>query len=100
MDILWAFFPGQDPAKLINTYPNRFKALHLKDLKKEVVGNNSGSTDSNNNVILGTGQINIPSVMKAALRARVKHFYIEDESSSSFEQVPKSIFYLKNLKIK
>jgi sugar phosphate isomerase/epimerase len=98
LDILWAYFPGQDPAKLLNTYGSRYKALHLKDLKKGVEGNNSGGTDQNNDVVLGTGQINIPAVLKAARKANIKHFYIEDESSSSIEQVPQSIKYLNNLK--
>ncbi|PTQ98192.1 sugar phosphate isomerase/epimerase [Mucilaginibacter yixingensis] len=98
LDILWAFFPGQDPAKLLNTFGERFKALHLKDLKKGVAGNNSGGTDQNNDVVLGTGQINIPAVLKAARNAGVEHYYIEDESSASAEQVPQSIKYLNSLK--
>ena len=98
LDILWAFFPGQDPAKLLSTYPNRYRALHLKDLKKGVAGNNSGGTDQNNDVILGTGQIDIAAVIKAARKAGIKHYYIEDESTSSIEQVPLSIKYLNSLK--
>jgi sugar phosphate isomerase/epimerase len=98
LDILWAFFPGQDPAKLLKTYGSRYKALHLKDLKKGVAGNNSGGTDQNNDVVLGTGQINIPAVLKAARKANINHFYIEDESNASVEQVPQSIKYLNNLK--
>lgn len=98
LDILWAFFPGQDPAKMMSTYGKRYKAMHLKDLKKGVAGNNSGGTDQNNDVILGTGQIDIPAVLKAAKKAGVKHFYIEDESSSSVEQVPQSIKYINSIK--
>lgn len=98
LDILWAFFPGQDPAKLLSTYPTRYRALHLKDLKKGVAGNNSGGTDQNNDVVLGTGQIDIPAVLKAARKAGVKHYYIEDESSGSVEQVPQSIKYINSLK--
>jgi sugar phosphate isomerase/epimerase len=98
LDILWAFFPGQDPAKLISTYGSRYKALHLKDLKKGVEGNNSGGTDQNNDVVLGSGQIDIPAVLKAARKAKIKHFYLEDESSSSIEQIPQSIRYVNSLK--
>jgi sugar phosphate isomerase/epimerase len=98
LDILWAFFPGQDPAKMLNTYGSRYKALHLKDLRKGVAGNNSGGTDQNNDVILGTGQIDIPTVLKAARKAGVKHFYIEDESASSIAQVPESIKYINSIK--
>jgi sugar phosphate isomerase/epimerase len=99
LDILWAFFPGQDPVQLLAKYGNRYKTLHMKDLKKGVArGSLSGSTPQDNDVILGTGQIDIPAVIKAARKAGVKHFYIEDESSASIEQVPQSIKYLNSLK--
>ncbi|MES2276745.1 MAG: sugar phosphate isomerase/epimerase [Bacteroidota bacterium] len=99
LDILWAFFPGQDPAGLLAKYGNRYKALHMKDLKKGVArGSLSGGTPQDNDVILGTGQIDIPAVIKAARKVGVKHFYIEDESSSSITQVPESIKYLNSLK--
>lgn len=98
LDILWTFFPGQDPAALLNKYPNRFKLMHLKDLRKGVVGNLSGGTPVENDVALGTGQINLPAVLKAAQKAGVEHYYIEDESPSIGTQVPQSIAYLKGLK--
>ncbi|MFD0748741.1 sugar phosphate isomerase/epimerase family protein [Mucilaginibacter calamicampi] len=98
LDILWAFFPGQNPAELIKHYPKRYKTLHLKDLRKGVQGNLSGGTSVENDVVLGTGQIDIPAVIKAAKKAGIKHYYIEDESSSSLTQVPLSIAYLQGLK--
>lgn len=99
LDILWAFLPGQDPAQLLAKYGDRYKALHMKDLKKGVErGSLSGGTPKDNDVILGTGQIDIPAVIKAARKAGVKHYYIEDESSSSVTQVPESIKYLNSLK--
>jgi sugar phosphate isomerase/epimerase len=98
MDILWTFFPGIDPAKLLEKYPNRFKLMHVKDLKKGVVGNLSGGTSSENDVALGTGQLNLPAIMKAAKKAKIQHYYIEDESSLHAIQVPESIKYLLSIK--
>jgi sugar phosphate isomerase/epimerase len=98
MDILWTVFPGQDPVALLDKYGSRFKLMHLKDLRKGVVGNLSGGTPVENDVALGTGQINLPAVLKAAQKAGVQHYYIEDESPSIATQVPQSIAYLKNLK--
>ncbi|WP_234733713.1 sugar phosphate isomerase/epimerase family protein [Tellurirhabdus bombi] len=97
MDILWVFFPGQDPAALLKKYPKRFKLMHLKDLKKGVEGNLSGGTPPDNDVALGTGQINLPAVLKAARKSSIEFFYIEDESSSAEQQVPQSIAYLKTI---
>lgn len=98
MDVLWTFFPGQDPAALLNKYGKRFKLMHLKDLKKGVEGNMSGGTSPENDVALGTGQLDIPAILIAARKAGVEHYYIEDESSSIATQVPQTIAYLKNLR--
>lgn len=98
IDILWAHFPGQNPAELINKYPSRFKLMHIKDLKKGVVGNMSGGTPIENDVVVGTGQIDMKAVMKAAQKSSIKYYYIEDESPQPEVQVPQSLVYLKNLK--
>lgn len=98
LDIMWAFFAGEDPAMLLNKYGNRYKAIHLKDLKKGVPGNFSGSTLPDNDVPVGTGQLNIPAILKEAKKAGVKHYYIEDESNNVLKQVPQTLAYLKTLK--
>lgn len=97
LDILWAYHPGADPAKLLEKYGSRFKLMHLKDLKKGVKGDLSGKTDTENDVALGTGQLDIPTILKAAKKAGVKHYYIEDESSRTATQAPQTIQYLKGL---
>ncbi|SHN10041.1 Sugar phosphate isomerase/epimerase [Cyclobacterium lianum] len=98
IDILWTFFPGEDPAALIDKYPDRFKLMHLKDLKKGVEGNMSGGTPKENDVVLGTGQLDLPAILKAAKVAGIEHYYIEDESPVYYQQVPRSIEYLQGLK--
>lgn len=98
IDILWTFFPGEDPAALINKYPDRFKLMHLKDLKKGVEGNMSGGTPKENDVVLGTGQLDLPAILKAAKDAGIEHYYIEDESPVYYQQVPRSIEYLQGLR--
>jgi sugar phosphate isomerase/epimerase len=98
LDLLWAAFPGQKPEELLTKYGNRFKLIHLKDLRKGVPGDLSGGTSVENDVALGTGAINMPAVLKAAKKAGIKHYYIEDESSSFATQVPQSLAYLKSVK--
>jgi sugar phosphate isomerase/epimerase len=98
LDVLWTFFPGQDPAALINKYPDRFKLVHLKDLRKGIEGNMSGGTPVVNDVALGTGQLDIPAILKAAKKSAIEHYYIEDESPDYAKQVPQSIAYLKSLR--
>jgi sugar phosphate isomerase/epimerase len=97
MDVLWAFHGGADPAKLLLKYPTRFRLLHLKDIRKGVANDLTGGTDIKNDVALGTGQINIPEVLKAAKAVGIRHYFIEDESPDHAKQIPETIKYLKGL---
>jgi sugar phosphate isomerase/epimerase len=98
MDILWVTHPGADPVALLNKYPERFRLLHLKDLKKGVVGDFSGGTPKENDVVLGTGQIDIPAVLQAAQNTAIEYFYIEDESPDVMVSVPQSMTFIKGIK--
>lgn len=98
MDVLWIVFPGQDPVKLLEKYPTRWKLMHLKDLKQGVAtGSLSGKTDVENDVTLGTGQVNYPAVIAAAKKIGIQHYFIEDESSTSLDQIPASVAFMKKL---
>ena len=99
LDVLWIVFPGQNPVKLMETYPDRWVLMHLKDLKKGVAtGSLAGHTDVNNNVVLGQGQVDWPSVLSTAQKIGMKHYFIEDESDSVIDQLPKHLDYLKSVK--
>jgi sugar phosphate isomerase/epimerase len=98
MDVLWTQFGGGDPVALLKKYGNRWKLLHLKDLRKGVKKDLTGGTSQENDVPLGTGEIDIPGILKEANKIGIKHFFIEDESSNVNVQVPQSIAYLKSLK--
>jgi sugar phosphate isomerase/epimerase len=99
LDVLWAVFPAQDPAALLEKYGSRFQLMHLKDLKKGVeTGSLAGGTDVKNDVTLGTGQMDWPAILKAAVKAGVKHYFIEDESPTAPEQIPGSLEFLKTVK--
>lgn len=98
MDVFWIKHPGQEPVALLKKYPGRFQLMHLKDRKPGTEGNQNGQADVESNVVLGQGDVGIAGIMKVAKKYGVKHFFIEDESSRSLEQVPQSLKYLKSLK--
>lgn len=98
MDVLWTQFGGGDPVKLLKKYPNRWKLMHLKDLKKGVKGDLTGGTPAENDVPLGTGQVAMEQVIRTAKKIGIKHFFVEDESDQELDFVPMSIAYLKSLK--
>jgi len=99
MDVFWAVFPGQDPVQLLERYGARWELMHLKDMKKGLaLGSLSGSTDVRNDVALGTGQIDMPAVLRAARRAGVKWYFLEDEAPTVEEQLPVSLRYLETVR--
>lgn len=98
MDVFWVKHPGQDPVALLKKYPKRFVLMHLKDRKHGTPGNQNGRADVESNVVLGTGDVGIAEIMKEARKAGVKHYFIEDESSHSVEQIPLSLEFLQGLK--
>jgi sugar phosphate isomerase/epimerase len=100
MDVFWIKHPGQDPVALLKKYRGRFLLMHLKDRKPGTPGNQEGKADVESNVVLGSGDVGIAEIMKEAPAAGVKHYFIEDESSRSEQQVAESIAFLKSLKKK
>ena len=97
MDVLWTHFGGGNPTHLLQKYEGRYSALHLKDLRKGTLKDHTGLTPGTNDVILGTGEIDIPGILKEANRQGIKFMFIEDESPDPLYQVPASIKYLKSL---
>ena len=58
---------------------------------KVLKGDASGKISTESNVALGTGQIDIASVIKAAKKSAIQYYYIEDESNAVNTQVPASL---------
>lgn len=99
MDIFWIVYPGQDPVKLLEKYPRRWQLSHLKDMRKTVkTGSLTPNADVKDDVALGTGQIDMPAVLRAAKKAGMKWYFIEDESPTSEQQIPQSLLYLEQVK--
>jgi len=97
LDILWVHQFGQDPLAYLKKYPARFKLMHVKDLKKGVPVGLDVKTSPENDVPLGSGQINVKAILKQARKSAIKYYYLEDENSNSKVQVPFSLGYLKTL---
>jgi len=98
MDIFWIQFGGGDPVALLKKYGSRWKMMHIKDMRKGTKKDLTGLTSVENDVALSTGELDLPAILKEAKRIGIKHYFIEDESSSYATQVPQSIAYLKSLK--
>jgi len=96
MDIFWIVHPAQDPVRLLEKYPGRWELMHLKDMRRGTpTGLLTGQTDVKNDAALGTGMIDLPPILRAAKKAGVKWYFIEDESPDSEQQIPQSLQYLQ-----
>jgi len=98
MDVFWIVHPGQDPAKLLDRYGRRFELMHVKDMRKGVKGDLTGHSNVNNDVALGTGQMDWPSILGAARRNGTKWYFIEDESDDAAQHIPQSLKFLEQVK--
>ena len=105
MDIYWTAAGGVDPVNLLERYPHRYKALHIKDMSKPVRFTGDGG-DSNQWIALfdyvvdaGDGVFDLPAILSAANRLGVQHFLIErDQTPTPIETLQKSYNYLAGLK--
>jgi sugar phosphate isomerase/epimerase len=100
LDIFWAYRGAAEPVKLMQKYPTRFPELHLKDMDKsfKIPANLAERVSPENDVVLGAGQIDIAGVLRQGMKIGVKHYYIEDESSRSEQQIPPSIQFIDSVK--
>ncbi len=99
MDVFWVVHPGKNPAELLEKYPNRWLLMHLKDIRKGArTGIYTGRAPLTDDVVLGTGQVDWPAVLRAAAKVGVKHYFIEDESPTAEGAIAESLKYLQSLK--
>jgi sugar phosphate isomerase/epimerase len=101
MDVFWVANAGVDPVKLLAQYPGRFKAFHVKDMRKGApTGLYEGSAPASDNVAVGQGSVDWPTLLAAGKKAGVEYSFIEDETSDPLANIPQSITYLETLGLK
>ncbi len=98
IDAMWVMHPGHDPVELLQKYPERFRLMHLRDLKKGVIGDLTGRTDVQNDVVLGTGQVDFPALLREAQKTNIEYYFIEDGHPDVVNRVPKSREYILGIK--
>ena len=99
IDVFHALHGGTDPAALITRYASRVVSLHLKDLKKAVpITAGTGVGRPEDDVPVGSGQVDWPAVLRAAMKAGASLYYLEDESADPWGHIPRSLAYLRSFK--
>jgi sugar phosphate isomerase/epimerase len=101
MDVFWVVQGGIDPVKLLQKYPGRFKAFHIKDMKKGApTGLYEGHAPASDNVIVGQGMMDWPAIIEQGRKSGVEYNFIEDETSDPVGNIPPSVAYLATLGVK
>jgi sugar phosphate isomerase/epimerase len=94
MDIYWVVRAGQDPIKLIDQHPGRFKMWHIKDMDK-------GKPELNTEV--GSGSVNFQKIFAKAQKAGLQHIFMEQENFTNidpYKSITQSATYIKSKLLK
>lgn len=98
MDVFWITHGGQDPVKLLEKYPGRWRLMHVKDIRKgAATGLYTGHAPASDDVAVGSGQVDWPAVLREARAVGIRWYFIEDESDTPDVNIPKSIAYVRSL---
>jgi sugar phosphate isomerase/epimerase len=96
VDVFHTFHGGGDPAAVITRYKDRVPSLHLKDLKKGVtVKAGTAIAPPEEDVPVGSGQVDMAAVLRAARDAGTSLYYLEDESRDPLTGIPQSVKWLQ-----
>jgi sugar phosphate isomerase/epimerase len=100
VDVFHAHHGGADVPGLIAAHGSRVTSLHLKDMKKGFpVERGAGTAPAEADVPVGSGQIDYPAVLRAAVKAGASAYYVEDESTDPLAHIPQSVSFLERVKL-
>jgi len=86
MDVYWMIWAKRRPVEYLQRYAGRYTQVHLKDAKSD--GEFS---------VMGKGSIDFLPILAAARKARVEHYYVEQNSAKDpIRAVRDSYAYLKS----
>jgi sugar phosphate isomerase/epimerase len=81
LDIFWASVAGHDPVALLKKYGDRIALLHIKDKKNGFPVQYSEKVPPDTFREAGNGSIDIPSVLAAAKKSAVRHYFVEQDQT-------------------
>jgi len=97
LDMYWVVAAGQDIEAWLKKYPTRFRLCHVKDRKK-----GAPLTDKDESVVVGTGSINYPKILKTAKKYGMEYYIVEQEKwegTTPMQAAQADAVYMKRLSI-
>lgn len=100
LDIMWSQVAGVDPVSVLNKYGKRVALLHVKNVAPGIEKRYNENVPPSAFKDVGSGVINIPAVLKAANKAKVQHYFVEQDQApgSPLDALKQSYDYLSKLK--
>jgi len=81
LDIMWSNVAGVDPVSVIQKYGKRIALMHLKNVEEGTEKRYNEAVPRTAFREVGNGVIDIKSVLKAASKAGVKHYFVEQDQT-------------------
>lgn len=107
LDIYWTVAGGADPIDYLNRHGNRYRLMHLKDMKQIHHFEGDGGTPDQwiklfpYMTYLGDGAIDLPAILSAAERVGVEHYFVEQDTVADPQKaLQASAAYLRTLGFK
>jgi sugar phosphate isomerase/epimerase len=95
MDLCWITVAGADPLAYFSRYPGRFPLVHVKDWE----GKGGTMADQATRMRdVGQGSIDWKHIFANSGQAGIKHYFVENDTAKSIEDIRISYEYLSNLR--
>ena len=82
LDIMWSQVAGVNPVSVLDRYGDRVSLMHLKNVAPDVPQRYNEQVPRTAFREVGNGVIDIPAVLKAAAKAGVQHYFVEQDQSA------------------
>ena len=99
MDVFWVSVAGQDPVEMLNQYKGRVPLLHLKDKATGTAVQYDEKVPAPTFKEVGSGSLDFAGILRAAERAGVKHYFVEQDQTPGdpVDSLAKSYGFLRKL---
>lgn len=104
MDLFWTVAGGADPVSYIEAYPDRYRLMHIKDMKELKRFSGDGGSPGEWMSLFpymtscGSGVLDLGTIIATARKNGVKHFYVEQDMVRDPQvALGQSFDYLKSL---
>jgi len=94
MDTYWTQRGGRNPVDQIHQFSNRIKVIHMRDFK--VTLNYLARDYVISDATIGDGNLDIKGIIEAAESHNIPFLPIEQETKTPFEDIARSVEYLKD----